>query len=602
MDMIKSDSFVRCASSVVRRAALAAVLGMALACTDMWAADLPVKTVNGRQFYCYTVHRLDNIYGVADVLGVTKEDILKYNPSATDGLRAGDVLYFPADVFAGKFGDASATEVVPQGAPVSGGSTTRYVVQRDETLFGISRKFNVEPEAIIALNPQADFGISTGDVLLIPDGDAAVQAAKEAREAVAARNARNNAYTDVNEIHISDVSSSDARNAALAADSLMHPAIDGARESADVAGDISARQYNVVVMLPFMLSGEASHAAAQITDFYKGLLVAADTLSATAPRVHITAIDTENSLLNVRDRLANDSRIAGADVIVAPDNLDQLGYIADFGRDHNIYVINAVNARDDSYKLNPYVLQGLIPSQLMLEKACAGFVDCLDGATPVILRNQNGRDDKSAFVDMVITRLRSEGHQPLEVVYDGALTVSELEERLGDGTAQQRYVFLPLSGTLSEFNKFSAAVVRFGKAIAENGGDSRVFGYPEWTTFRNDAERALHDMKATIYTRSYVSLDDSDARGVNDAFVRWFGTRMSEGVPVQGLMGYDLGCYLFKALAANALGDENGVHDDYRGVQSAYQFRHDDDGLGAVNTALYFVDFLPGDAVDVRVK
>lgn len=581
-----------------RAAAVAVIAACAALTAQAKVTDLQVKTVNGNRYYCYTVHSHDSVYGVADLLGVSRQDIIRYNPSAADGIRKDDVLYFPVKDFGEKPG-SDESGLVRGDAPAG---TTRYVVQRDETLFGVSRKFNVEPEDIIALNPQADYGISNGDVLYIPTGG-------ETASVPAVKN-------EDNIIQISPVTPAAAKKAKEEVAQLAAPVQDPVAtpvqntdtlrtETHEVSVDTARVKspFYIIVMLPFMLDSEASRAAGQITDFYKGLLVAADTLSATSPSVQITVIDTENSLTKVRDDLRHDPRIGDADVIIAPDNADQLHYISEFGREHDIYVMNAANARDDSYLLNPYVLQGLIPSQMMLDKAAAEFVAGLDGSTPVILRNRNGRDDKNNFVDLVIARLGENGIAPVEISYDGALTLSELEEQLGDGLAAQKYVFLPTSGTLGEFNKFSSAVARYRNKVVENGGDTRMFGYPEWTTFRNDTRRALHDMKTTIYTRSFVDMDSPEARGVNSAFERWYGSGMADGVPVQGLMGYDLGCYLLKALGANALGDENGVRTDFRGVQSAYQFRHTDNALGAVNTALYIVDFLPGgDMVDVQVK
>lgn len=50
-------------------------------------ADLPKTQVKGRSCYYYDVQPRESIYGVSEKLGVTREAILRHNPSAADGLK-----------------------------------------------------------------------------------------------------------------------------------------------------------------------------------------------------------------------------------------------------------------------------------------------------------------------------------------------------------------------------------------------------------------------------------------------------------------------------------------------------------------------------------
>ena len=74
----------------------------ALAACSLWAAaglNLPVKKVNGKQCYYYKVARGNTVYGVAHQLGVSRDQIITFNPSAADGLKPGMMLYFPVSEF-----------------------------------------------------------------------------------------------------------------------------------------------------------------------------------------------------------------------------------------------------------------------------------------------------------------------------------------------------------------------------------------------------------------------------------------------------------------------------------------------------------------------
>lgn len=557
---------------------LAALALMIAGFVQALALDLPVRTVGGRQYYVYKVHRHDNVYGVANLLGLTRDDIINNNPAAAQGLKEGQELFFPVE----KYGAQEKAPVADEPMKVK-----KYKVKKGDTAFGISRKFNTTPEVLYKLNPGAENGIKAGSTLNVPaDGKSA--------KAVADKPSGDT------QIRISDVTEADAEKAREDLQQVQQVA-DAAGEAAPAADNAAAaedKEYTVVVMLPFMLEDDASRVAAQATEFYKGMLVAAEKFKDRAPKLKIIAVDTGNSTSVVRELLDTDRRLKEADVIIAPENREQLDMVAEFGKANKVYVLNVANSRDDVYLTNPYVLQGLIPSQQMLEKAASVFVESLDGATPVILRNLNGKDDKKAFVEMVTTRLGAEGIPFVEVQYEGGLSHSELESQLGELPEGSKLIFLPTSGTLGEFNRISATLEKLRTKLFETGGDLRLFGFPEWTTFANEAKSALHELRTTIYARSYANFESPAVTEVNDLFRHWYGEPMTEGVPVQGLMGYDLVGYLIGAMADGEL----SVLNDYTGVQSSYDFSRDEGVEGVVNTSLYVVEFMPGDYENVQVK
>lgn len=95
-------------------------------------ADLPKTQVKGRSCYYYDVQPRESIYGVSEKLGVTREAILRHNPSAADGLKPKMRLFFPVAEFenAGKEGAVYAAAA----------GVTTHVVKKGETLYGIARK------------------------------------------------------------------------------------------------------------------------------------------------------------------------------------------------------------------------------------------------------------------------------------------------------------------------------------------------------------------------------------------------------------------------------------------------------------------------------
>lgn len=120
--------------------------------------NLPQTTIGGHQFYYYEVNAGESIYSIAAKLGVTKDEIIKNNPEAADGIENGMKLYFPVNK---QDGNTSVT------TSVSGG--VRHTVEQGETLYGLAKHYGTTVDELIAANPGADKGIKTGQTIIIPD-------------------------------------------------------------------------------------------------------------------------------------------------------------------------------------------------------------------------------------------------------------------------------------------------------------------------------------------------------------------------------------------------------------------------------------------------
>ena len=134
--------------NAVSRHLVAAAVAMVLSTMSAVAAitDLPVKSVNGRQMYYYVVRKGETVYSLTHTLGITHDRLVKANRSVEDGLRAGQILYFPVSEFGGKVVTESTT-------PASTSNVLLHTVSKDETLYGVSHRYNVPVSEIIRLNP-----------------------------------------------------------------------------------------------------------------------------------------------------------------------------------------------------------------------------------------------------------------------------------------------------------------------------------------------------------------------------------------------------------------------------------------------------------------
>jgi LysM repeat protein len=112
--------------------------------------SIGIETINGKTFIIHKVGEKETLYGISRRYGVTVNDILEYNKTADAGLEIGQILKVP---------------YVPR-PKVPKGATVHKVVEK-ETLFSISRQYNVTIDEIKQWNKLPDNALAVGQELVI---------------------------------------------------------------------------------------------------------------------------------------------------------------------------------------------------------------------------------------------------------------------------------------------------------------------------------------------------------------------------------------------------------------------------------------------------
>lgn len=308
---------------ILRRGAVAAMAVALMTASQMWAgivSELPTIRVNGKVMYYYDTQSGDNIYSVAEKLGVSVEEIRAYNPSVSDGVKPRMRLFFPSDIATSKKGDSTG--------PLT------HVVAKGESIYGIARQHGLTMDELISLNPAAANGITTGMRLRLRKDDDAASVAPAKSSPSATLTSRPSAETTT-------APANPAAEETAATLPSEEPATSESVEYTYTTTDIAAssdsvalpaREMNVAIILPFLLEEENIGRQTQLyTEFYKGFLLAADTLNLPGRTpVKLHAYDSSASLDTVLSIMRR-PEMATMDLIVAPDNLTHLEAIAKSG-------------------------------------------------------------------------------------------------------------------------------------------------------------------------------------------------------------------------------------------------------------------------------
>lgn len=552
------------ATRISRYITASAITLLVAASAAAQVTTLPVKNIRNRQYYYIKVEKGATVYSITHQLGITHADLVKYNPAVADGLKAGQTLYFPVDEYGNGYG-ASTT-------------TTMHVVKKGETLFSLAGKYGVPSEAITALNPGSENGIKIGQTLVIPGGDAVVKppVAIDIVPEVPSQPTPVNAPVKVEDPDVTITESTEGP------------------------------ELNIAVCLPFMLGEEAlNKSAVYATDFYKGLLLGLDSLHAAygSPKIHLTAIDTDNPEQPFNALTKNAETLKNAHIIIAPETIDRLEALGKYGKENGVYVLNTFMSRDTTYLDNPYMLQSNAAQADMYDKAIDYLVSNLDGATPIFLDNEKGNKDKQTFIDAVMERLANQGINYRLLKYNGTMTSSAILDKLPVDADPNgiNYVFIPMSGSLAEFHKFATALIRYRTEAAEaqTPGRVRLFGYPEYTRFSGDALEKLKKLNTTFYSRFYN--DPAEITGIRNSYTARYGTELPEGVPNQALYGLDVAHWLLALAAGGDVTPENIENANItNGAQSAYRFERKGEG-GFINNTIFIVTLDEFNPVQIKI-
>ena len=116
-----------------------------------FAQEMGEEIKNDQIFKIHFVEAGNTLYGLHNKYNVSIEDIIKENPEASNGLSIGQRLLIPTGISPSK--------------------TKTHIVQKKETLFGISRKYDCKVDELIALNPGVENGLDIGQELIVPNSD-----------------------------------------------------------------------------------------------------------------------------------------------------------------------------------------------------------------------------------------------------------------------------------------------------------------------------------------------------------------------------------------------------------------------------------------------
>lgn len=591
------------------------------------AEEYQTTTVKGTECYIYYVKQGEGFYSLNKKFGVTRDEVVKFNPSAKNGLSRGQKLYIP----------------IPENAKpdASAASSTVHTVKQGESLYSISKQYNTTVSDIMVLNGMSSSALKAGDKLKIPQAGSNSSAAtekagsdilqnataaapsepvKQKEENIAIINGeryrtekyvvqrRETLYsisqkfnTSIDNIlacnpGIKSLSKGDILNIPMTKEVIK--VVDeyrAANQPITVTPDRNMagadkkdkNHIKIAVLYPFRLNAP-THQSKAFLSCYKGLLLALDSMKHEGLSAEVVAFDTEGSIEKIKQILES-PKLKGSDMIFGPDDKEGIKLIGEYAKYNQILLVNSFSINDNEVAGNRFIIQGHIPSSYFYSTASKALAKSAADKEVVFLVDNYETNDKKEFIENLREEFKASGKEITKFNFNDASNFNVLSNSLEKGAD---VIFIASSSTRNGVAKTTALLSK----IKETRPDLNMslFGYPEWLTYTKDYLEIFHNLNTTVFSRFYINTNDAAWKEFYRNFLYWYGSSAGYSLPATDVLGFDTGIFLLKGYAKFGSGLSQNISSlQSNSIQTDFSMTRISDNGGYINKNIYFVNFSP---------
>lgn len=370
--------------------------------------EIQTKIINGTEYYIYTVQPAEGLYGISKKFNVSIAQITELNSQIQNGLKAGQEILIP--VITAKEEKKPKNEISGSGGkPVNSKNEPeiiKHLVQKKQTLFAISKIYNISIDEIQKYNPDIANGLKTGMTLNIPINKNLKEETEKLNShtitsAVVPKQIINKKTKDtlsylihtvreketlysisrLYKIDVQDITNLNPKSdEKLAIGTKLKIIVKPG--SIQQKNEVSAfekkktaeeeMKYNtrifesvkpnkepikIAFLLPFMLENtKRDPSNDKFAEFYAGALLAINEAKSHGISFEIYTYDTEKSEEKIQEVLKF-QELANMDFIIGPAYSNQISYVSNFAIENKINTLIPFSSKVYDVNINPYLFQ-----------------------------------------------------------------------------------------------------------------------------------------------------------------------------------------------------------------------------------------------------
>lgn len=604
--------------------------------------------LEGKVYYIHVVKPGQTLYAISRAYNISQKEIAIENPGVISGIQIGQSLKIPVE-------PSLREEVDTSDALEQGKAIQVHIVEKGETLYGISRHYGLSEEMLMQANRGVTArNLKNGQRLIIPLPEQAEADPGYNEEGIIYHKVkrRETLYSIAGYYQVS-VEDIRAANPELgwggpkkgqviripspqvtdqpqsAMDTLSelsspYTESDWAMEDYDYAELASEnynrnRSYQVAFFVPFdfreaepldsllkdvnsvtrrnriterYLNEQRIPQSTQFLEFFQGTLLAIDSMRQSGMKLELSYFDTHKSVDRTR-ALLRDEDLEDYDLFIGPFYAFTLEVVAEFAEDNRIPLVTPFNNDLDLVNHNPYLFQ-MSPSLEREYQEAAKLVASKHDYNIVYVRNEDSLDiEKHDYFKRMIFDGLDEYQLTEPVVFKEVVqNLRRTDEIIQSLSADKKnLVVVPTRDEALASSVMSALYFQL------KDYDIEVLGAPFWTEFSSIDLKHYHKLQLIFYNSFWVDYHDPKVDAYLSEYRNHFynepAVTSKRGINY-GIAAYDMTLYFLNALriyGPRFILSLEEYHPEL--VQGSIQFDRLSRGGGYENTNITFYQFAP---------
>ncbi len=482
-------------------------------------------TINGAKYLLHTVEKGQTLFAIAKFYKKDLNEIVSENPETINGIKPGQVLRIPLE---------------KKQVAVDFKDTSNYIthtVEKGETIYSISKKYNLSNELLKTLNPELKDGLKMGQVIKIPSLSSKPK-------------------TTGNPGNISQTENK-------------------IPEGTSYAGELK-NEYSIALFLPFNISAENPVEVDKIVNgtaelpirtaialqFYEGALLAIDTLKKQKFNAKIFVYDVDDKDSSNLLALLKKPELAKTDLIIGPLYASSFMPVAKFAKEHMIPIVSPFTLVNKILFNNPYVCKVSPSTVLQVEQMAHYVIDTFKNENIILVNtmNQKYASFYNAFRKIGNDDLIAAG-KPLSDSLKLLFNVNLIESMLS--TTKTNVIALP-SNDQSYVSDFISKL-----HMLEDKYKIVLIGMQSWITYDNMDYEYLNRLSLHVPSNGFVDYSTPASKW----FIKKYQDRFKTTPDMYGFQGYDVTYYFLSSLQKFGSGFLNNIkNNEYKGIETGFRF------------------------------
>lgn len=409
-----------------------------------------------------------------------------------------------------------------------------HKVKRQETLFGIAKKYNITINELVKANPDMNtpgYELKKGDYIFIPYPAEKVAKTNVAANPVAAK-----------------------------------------------AATVTSKKLNVGVMLPLHdIDGDGK----RMVEYYRGLLMACGKLKKEGVSVNVRAWNVPIDA-DINATLAKEGADK-CDVIFGPLYTKHVAPLSDFARKHDIRLVIPFSITGNDVVQNPNIFQVYQSPEMMNTAIIKQFVSRFSSYHVVIIDCNDRTSDKGIFTFGLRKKLEERG-----IAYN-ITNLNSSDEMFAKAFSFTRpNVVILNTGRSPELN--SAFIKLNTLKTSHPDYVISLFGYTEWMMYAKYNQEKYFTYDTYIPAYFYYNPLSQQTKAFENDYRRWFKGDMMDYIPRFAITGYDHGMFFLRGFYKHGK-KFVGAERDKGALQTQMYFERTSNGGGLQNHGCMFVHY-----------